>query len=401
MINRLLVATLTISCLLVVATYPCKAQGNNVIYACIQKNNGQTRIVSSASDCRSSEVAVSWNVVGPQGLEGPAGPVGPAGPKGDDGAMGPQGLPGSKGDKGDPGATGPQGPIGLTGPEGPQGEPGPQGEQGLKGEQGVVGPPGKSEHPYMPGLVSLVSSYQDCVEIDEMGVICEPSSYVTVYVPEHSELLLSASKNAVGGEPAMTLNLQFRSDPGSECRGDNRPGIEIYAVGTIAHWPAGTEIKCLSSNDPIFIATFDATTTDGSTLNVIWRATLLADGLVSISIKKDFDEIKPISYEAYGSIISSVMQYQADSTEAHIQATVANIGQLKATFVVTVINCPAYVDPVQARLITLEPVPVPGFMGSVSFDLHSDEGFQAGDSCHIYMKSMNGKEHNHHQAYFP
>ena len=58
------------------------------IYACVHKSSAQVRIVSSAADCRNTETAVMWNVVGPQG---PIGPPGPAGPQGAEGDMGPRG----------------------------------------------------------------------------------------------------------------------------------------------------------------------------------------------------------------------------------------------------------------------------------------------------------------------
>jgi hypothetical protein len=148
--NRLFVATSTVLCLLAAMTYPRQAQGyddgkqrpslrrddllqHDVIYACVQKNNGQTRIVGDARYCRGSEIAVFWNVLGPQGPQGATGPQGPIGPVG---AQGPQGL------KGDTGITGPQGPIGLTGATGATGVTGPAGPQGLQGPIGLTGSTG-------------------------------------------------------------------------------------------------------------------------------------------------------------------------------------------------------------------------------------------------------------------
>ncbi len=54
-----------IAMLMVVQVLPCQAQQSNLISACFQKNNGQLRIVQLATECRSSEVAISWNVAGP------------------------------------------------------------------------------------------------------------------------------------------------------------------------------------------------------------------------------------------------------------------------------------------------------------------------------------------------
>jgi len=64
----------------------------NVLTGCYQKINGQLRIVTSASQCRPSEVAISWNKLGPQGPAGPAGPAGPIGPAGPEGPAGSAGV---------------------------------------------------------------------------------------------------------------------------------------------------------------------------------------------------------------------------------------------------------------------------------------------------------------------
>lgn len=74
------------------------------IHACKSTRGGEVRIVSSASDCSSREVHLTWSERGPQGPAGPQGEPGPAG------IQGPQGV------------TGPQG---VQGPEGPQGPAGP------------------------------------------------------------------------------------------------------------------------------------------------------------------------------------------------------------------------------------------------------------------------------------
>lgn len=78
----------------------------DVIHACYQKNSGQIRIVDGPEDCRNTEFAVLWNVVGPPGIDGADGEQGPSGFPGADGAPGPQG---------ETGPEGPQGPSGVTG----------------------------------------------------------------------------------------------------------------------------------------------------------------------------------------------------------------------------------------------------------------------------------------------
>ena len=61
---------------------------NGTIHGCYQKNSGNLRVVESASDCRNSELAITWNQQGPQGATGATGPQGPKGDKGDPGNEG-------------------------------------------------------------------------------------------------------------------------------------------------------------------------------------------------------------------------------------------------------------------------------------------------------------------------
>jgi hypothetical protein len=89
--------------------------GTGVIQGCSKQENGQLRVVASASECLVSEAPIDWNV---QGVKGDTGAAGPQGPKGDSGAVGPQGPAGSQGAQG---PAGPQGPAGLQGPAGAAG----------------------------------------------------------------------------------------------------------------------------------------------------------------------------------------------------------------------------------------------------------------------------------------
>jgi hypothetical protein len=63
----------------------------DTLYACVNKTNGNVRIVGGPADCRQPEVAVSWNTVGLQG------PPGPPGAPGSPGAPGTPGTPGTDG----------------------------------------------------------------------------------------------------------------------------------------------------------------------------------------------------------------------------------------------------------------------------------------------------------------
>ncbi len=107
----------------------------DVVNVCINKKTKAIRH-TAVPKCRSTEMLLSWNIEGPQGLVGPPGPQGLQGPRGSDGvtgATGPQGPTGLTGPTGAAGATGPQGPTGLTGPTGAAGATGPQGPTGARG----------------------------------------------------------------------------------------------------------------------------------------------------------------------------------------------------------------------------------------------------------------------------
>lgn len=85
-----------------------------VFNACLTAKGGALYNVttSAALPCKSGDLTVSWNQIGP------AGPKGDTGPQGVEGAVGPQG---------------PQGAVGPSGPQGPKGDTGPQGPTGASG----------------------------------------------------------------------------------------------------------------------------------------------------------------------------------------------------------------------------------------------------------------------------
>jgi Lamin Tail Domain len=96
MIRKHRVAALLVAGLAAVAgaavVQSASSKQDAVIHACRHKATGQLRAVAGANRCRKSERALSWDVEGPPGAQGPAGPPGEAG------------APGPPGPKGDPGA---------------------------------------------------------------------------------------------------------------------------------------------------------------------------------------------------------------------------------------------------------------------------------------------------------
>jgi len=56
--------------------------------ACVNKINGNMRLVDAGTACHNNEKRVTWNEAGPAGPAGPAGATGPAGPQGPTGPAG-------------------------------------------------------------------------------------------------------------------------------------------------------------------------------------------------------------------------------------------------------------------------------------------------------------------------
>lgn len=156
--------TLKQSVILLALAVPGIAAHAATIHACYSKSTGDVRIVLSASQCKSTEQAVSWNTAGPVGPQGPIGPKGEKGatglegPKGATGLQGPAGLKGATGAAGPAGATGPQGPAGAAGTQGPTGSQGPTGPTGLQGPAGPTGPQGPSGTQNLFGTNSLTAN---------------------------------------------------------------------------------------------------------------------------------------------------------------------------------------------------------------------------------------------------
>jgi hypothetical protein len=67
------------------------AWGATTLFACVNGNSGELKMVSAGTTCHQNETLMSWDIAGPAGTPGPVGPPGPAG------APGPAGPPGSTG----------------------------------------------------------------------------------------------------------------------------------------------------------------------------------------------------------------------------------------------------------------------------------------------------------------
>ena len=96
---KMLTSLIVLTLLSLALTGPATALTSTLAF-CENKSNGNLRLATSASDCRNSDIFVSFELGG-------AGPAGPAGPSGPEGPAGPPGPAGPSGDAGPAGSTGP------------------------------------------------------------------------------------------------------------------------------------------------------------------------------------------------------------------------------------------------------------------------------------------------------
>ena len=67
------------------------------IQGCYNQQNGNLRVVTAPSECRTNEISIFWNQNGPSGAAGPTGATGATGPTGPTGATGASGANGENG----------------------------------------------------------------------------------------------------------------------------------------------------------------------------------------------------------------------------------------------------------------------------------------------------------------
>ncbi|MGH9138287.1 MAG: hypothetical protein ACRD0G_14785 [Acidimicrobiales bacterium] len=171
------------------------------IQGCVHDRTGLVRIVDDPSQCRTGELAVSWNQTGPEGPPGPIGPQGPAGPEG------------------------PQGPAGLQGEQGLQGPPGPTGPAGL---QGPAGPPGVSD-----AWFSERFSFQRIAhgEWTELAAVDLPAG----------SYLVDGEADLIGPNVRVTCGLVRPGGP-NHLRGVDVPEYDMVSATAVLTLPAPTTV---------------------------------------------------------------------------------------------------------------------------------------------------------------
>lgn len=199
---------------------------NEYIYACADMgNSGKIRLVSTASDCKIGETALSWVSGTPNGIVGPEGPHGVQGDQGPSGAQGPEGAVGPEGTEG---PTGPAGLQGETGSQGPQGETGPQGLLGPLGPQGAEGPQG------IPGSLLLAgqrcSTNEYVVGFDSNGEIICGGLTGTLTTQYGSSIPLDpAEGTSLSGADLTGVDLSYRMLVEMNFNGSDLTGANLSA----------------------------------------------------------------------------------------------------------------------------------------------------------------------------
>jgi len=280
---------------------PLQAQTNpNAINACVQKNNGQLRIVRSASDCNPSESWLSWSTVGPQG---------------------PQGL------KGDPGTT---------------------------GAQGAQGPAGKWARSYAPGVISFVD-IKSCTITDELD--CVDKKRIGVTLSERMKYVLDVSRTSrvynSDGEPQdvpSELNLTINRPPisGSSC-GSN--AVDIGVTQTTQGILDGTFHFCATPDAPIYDVEYDSIVPAGIKDKVNLVTSYVPDSLIFFDVvgANSLRESAPLS-EAH--ILKAYAEWSNGQLVLHAEVT--NTGGYAANYLITATDIRMCCEPVEPYTLFLQ-----------------------------------------------
>ncbi len=281
------------------------AQTGNVIYACIQKESGATRIVASANECRTSEKSVSWNVQGVPGPQGSVGPTGPAGPKG----------------------------------------------------------------PARSFVAGRVAHFKDVSICTPGGLSCQEKELINVNLVEGGgqEFDLAPTHPEGGPTPLESIiHVQINKEiEVVECVDHDVPptipptmkpcwGENDYRMNIkITKGETGTPIvHTVSPRRPIYSTAGDRVCVDNPQicpLNI--EARLLTDSLLSITVDQ-FHEFKVIETESYGAITVAYFQYDAILRKDFMQVVIWNAGEYKADYVVSADDC-TVITPLVTKTRTL------------------------------------------------
>jgi hypothetical protein len=244
------------------------AQTHNVIHACIHQGSLYARLVNPRDTCKQNEVAVQWNIQGPQGL---AGPQGVQGPQGVAGPGGPQGPPGEKGDLGPPGPQGTAGPAGPQGAKGDTGATGIQGAKGDKGDPGATGPRGPQGDPGQSVTTQTLA----------MGDTNCPDGGVAVTSASGTSYVCNGTSGDGTSHPALVGTMEIATiNAWAGFTGANAPAWRLCYKGTrdanlggfmLSPGGAVFHAKCDNKGKTFFVAKTDTGKLFGGYTSLAWQ----------------------------------------------------------------------------------------------------------------------------------
>ncbi|MCB0352027.1 MAG: collagen-like protein [Bdellovibrionales bacterium] len=230
-----------------------KKLSSNRLFGCLNESTGQVRFKARCSKKQTkldSDSDFSALTLQLEGLVGEDGPAGDKGPKGDVGPVGLQGPVGFDGAKGATGPDGPQGAQGIDGPagamgqqgnQGPIGPQGPQGPQGIPGtEEGPIGPDG-DEGPQGPAGLNAVFDFavssmsrSEIFSVDEVASITALCSSISGTVGAPPDTALGGECYSTDYKAVLLSSKQTASGDGWTCTWVNPSGSSFVSNITVA-----------------------------------------------------------------------------------------------------------------------------------------------------------------------
>jgi hypothetical protein len=139
-----------------------------------------------------------------------------------------------------------------------------------------------------------------------------------------------------------------------------------------------------SSDDPDYEGTLDV------------RIRLLKDSLVRLAF--DMHDLSLVTSESEAKIVDAYIEpYESGASDAELAVTIQNVGDIEADYVVTVTECATGVEQVVAQSAVLQSLEE----AVLTFDLHKDGTFAAGETCQVTVMSTLGKVYDTVQVVFP
>ena len=312
----------------------------------------------------------------------------------------------SGGPPGPPGDTGPIGPPGPPGDTGPQGEPGAQGAQGEQGEQGEPGAVGP-EDPYMAHGSGVVGQADilDCIANEEDGIECEEMMIVSLALVEGQPVIAEFMQLVVDPDTGMTHQKVTKMTVAKRFPPEVRHNSKDFVVEV--KMEIGPDVlNCrVSPSSPMYDSAYDLDYPGQIDLHAL----LLSDSLLQLTVGRA--EVRIIEFESVGIIQHwTIADYPPGATEVRLETRMWNIGNLRASYRVTVEECDFPAVPVSAvsrthnsqetwtlwTTLAKTRVVEPGDPGypddpDLTGPVIIPDAFVGGEACHVSLESPTGK----------